>query len=173
MLESRLEYKPGCSHSSSLTTPPLRVEAPKSAKCRCDANTARCWGQGLVSYEGRKLLFLNDFSSFPVETEQPRFQGWAEHVCMCCSLGSWKHRACTQAIPLIITVSNKKKRLVKTRRDPAERDFRSIKKPSVTHFSKHQCLQKVFLVSLASMELIVWERGGGFTFWEKSPFSLT
>ena len=173
MLESRLEYKPGCSHSSSLTTPPLRVEAPKSAKCRCDANTARCWGQGPVSHEGRKLLFLNHFSSFPVETEQPQFQGWAEHVCMCCSLGSWKHWACTQAIPLIITVSNKKKRLVKTRRDPAERDFRSIKKPSVTHFSKHQCLQKVFLVSLASMELIVWERGGGFTLWEKSPFSLT
>ena len=61
------------------------------------------------SHEGRKLLFLNHFSSFPVESEQPWFQGCAEHVCMCCSLGSWKHWACTQAIPLIITVSNKKK----------------------------------------------------------------
>lgn len=66
-------------------------------------------GRGWVSQGGRKFSFLNCSSGFLGEAEQQWFQHSAEQVCTCCSLGFWKHWACTQAILLIITVSNKEK----------------------------------------------------------------
>ena len=51
MLESRLEYRLEWFQSALLITLPPRVEAPKGARCKCDANVARCWGVG-----GRSLV---------------------------------------------------------------------------------------------------------------------
>lgn len=165
-MEPRLECRAGRFQISSLTTLPPGVEAPNGVQHSCDAK--HFLGAGGRFHGGRKkLLSLRHLSSFPEATEQPWFQDYAKRVCTCCSLGSWKHWACTQAILLIITVSNKKKWLVKTRRDPAERDFRSIKEPSVTYFTKTNVCRKYFLFLLLRWSQLSGRKKVGYIFWEK------